>query len=152
MVLYPCTRLLGNFLYNVQGSTDWIILTLGKGNIFTSVCQSFCPQTGAGEGHLCMMSPPVWLPGPMFLLSSILSRGRALCPLGFLSRGKGSLSSTVSVQGVSVQRSLSKGLCSRMCLCPGGEVIVQGSLCPGESLPRGSLPRRGSLSGTSPKR
>ena len=139
MVLYPYTRLLGNFLYNVQGSTDWIILTLGKGNIFTSVCQSFCPQTETEEGHLCMMSPPVWLPGPMFLLPGIcawshvpsqgsvskgslsresvskdvsLSRGRGLCPGGSLSRG------------VSVQRSLSEGLSPRMCLCPGGEVIV----------------------------
>ena len=88
---------------------------------------------GLCPGGLC--------PGESVSKDVSLSRGRALCPLGFLSRGKGSLSSTVSLQGVSVQRSLSKGLCSRMCLCPGGEVIVQGSLCPGESLPRGSLPR-----------
>ena len=35
---------------------------LGQGNIFTDMCQSFCPQ-----GRVCMMSLPVWLPGPMFL-------------------------------------------------------------------------------------
>ena len=81
-----------------------------------------------------------------------LSRGslsRGVCVQGYVSvqrkgslsigvsvQGKGSLSSTVSVQGISVQRSQSKGLCPRICLCPGGEVIVQESLCPGESLPR----------------
>ena len=37
--------------------------SLGQGNIFTGVCQSFCPR---GGGRL-MMSLPVWLPGPMFL-------------------------------------------------------------------------------------
>ena len=35
---------------------------LGQGTIFTDMCQSFCPQWG-----VCMMSLPVWLPGPMFL-------------------------------------------------------------------------------------
>ena len=33
--------------------------SLGQGNIFTGVCLS--------TGGLCMMSLPVWLPGPIFL-------------------------------------------------------------------------------------
>ena len=35
---------------------------LREGNVYTHVCQSFCSQ-----GGLCMMSLPVWLPGPMSL-------------------------------------------------------------------------------------
>ena len=42
--------------------------SLGQGNVFTSVCQSFCSQ-----GGFCMMSLPVWLPGPMFLLGVSVS-------------------------------------------------------------------------------
>ena len=56
-----------------------------QGNIFTSVC--LCPQRG-----LHMMSLPVWLPGPVFLL-------RGLCPGGFLSNGslsRGPLSRVIS--------------------------------------------------------
>ena len=46
--------------------------SLGQGNVFTGMCQSFCSQ---GVGGLCMMSLSVWLTGlgvsvsgPMFLL------------------------------------------------------------------------------------
>ena len=63
-----------------------------------------------GEGGLCMMSFPIWLPGPMFLLE----RG-SLCLV------KCSFQ-RVSVQGVSVW-----GISVR-------EVFVQGDLCPGVSL------------------
>ena len=37
--------------------------SLGQGNVFTRVCHS----VHRGEGALCMISLPVWLPGPMFL-------------------------------------------------------------------------------------
>ena len=37
---------------------------LQEGNVFTSVCQSYCTW---GRGY-CMMSLPFWLPGSMFLL------------------------------------------------------------------------------------
>ena len=60
--------------------------SLGQGNIFRSVCKSFC-----SEGGLCMMSLPVWylvpcffslqgvcVPGPMFLLGNLCLG--ALCP------------------------------------------------------------------------
>ena len=47
---------------------------LGQGNIFTGVCHSLCPQ----RGGLCMMSLPVWLPGPMFHLG-----GLCLVPCAF---------------------------------------------------------------------
>ena len=56
--------------------------SLGQSNIFTGVCQSFCSQ-----GGLCMMSLPVWLPGPMFL------PGRGICVSGPMFLGDG-----VSVQ------------------------------------------------------
>ena len=56
--------------------------SLGQGNIFTGVCQSFCLGWG------------VSVPGPMFLL-------RGLLPGGFSVRGE-ALSRVVSVQGVSV--------------------------------------------------
>ena len=53
--------------------------SLGQGNVFTGMCQSFCSQ---GAGGLCMMSLSVWLTGlgvsvsgPMFLLEGSLSRG-----------------------------------------------------------------------------
>ena len=41
--------------------------SLGQGNIFTGVCQSFCPGLGEGAGSLSMMSLPFCMPGPMFL-------------------------------------------------------------------------------------
>ena len=78
--------------------------SLGQSNIFTGICLST-------RGSFCMMSLPVWLPGPMLLLGGICawshvpSRGVSvqrvvsvqggLCPGGSLSRG-------VSVQGVSL--------------------------------------------------
>ena len=59
-------------------------LSLGQGNVFRSVCQSFCPQ--GGWGVLCMMSLTVWLPGPMFLLGGLYPwshvPGGGLCPGG----------------------------------------------------------------------
>ena len=64
----------------------------GQGNVFTHL--SFCPgRKGEGEG-LCMMSLPVWLPGPMFL------PGRGICVSGPMFLGDG-----VSVQegGGSIQ-------------------------------------------------
>ena len=75
---------------------------------------SVCPQEG-----LCMMSLPVWLPGPMFLLGGALCLWSHVLSAGSLSRG-------ISVQGN---------------FCPGG--LYPGGLCPGESLSRGSLSRRG---------
>ena len=56
------------------------------------MCLSFCPQRG-----LCMMSLPVWLTGPMFLLGG----------LGFLCHvpsRRVSLSRESLIRGVSVQR------------------------------------------------
>ena len=55
--------------------------SLGQGNVFTRVCHS----VHGGEGGLCMMSLPVWLPGPMFLPGVSVSG-----PMFF--RGEGSLS------------------------------------------------------------
>ena len=46
---------------------------LREGNVYTHVCQSFC-----SPGGLCMMSLPVWLPSPMFLLWSH-TPSRVLC-------------------------------------------------------------------------
>ena len=54
-------------------------------------------------GSLCMMSPPVWLPAPMFLLGDLCPGG--LCAGGFMSR-------SVSVQGgLCPGMSLFRGLC-----------------------------------------
>ena len=78
-----------------------------------------------------MMSLPVWMPGPMFLLGESLSRGSlswgaggvsmsrgCLCPGGFLSGGfSGQGGLCVCVQGISVQEGL----------CPGGSLSM-GSL------------------------
>ena len=78
------------------------------------------------HGGLCMMSLPVWLPGPMFLLGG-------LCPWSHVP------SLGVSVQGASVQGgSLSGGF------FPGG-VSVQGTSVQGVSV-QGVLCPRGSLS------
>ena len=73
---------------------------------------SFCSQGGG----FCMMSLPVWLPGPMFLLGWSLS----LVPCSF--------------QGVSVQGSLFRGCLSGVSVLG---VSVQGS--PWGSLSKGSL-------------
>ena len=40
--------------------------SLGQGNVFTRMCHSV-----HGGGGLCMMSLPVWLPGPMFFLEGL---------------------------------------------------------------------------------
>ena len=65
-----------------------------------------------GKGGLCMMSLPVWLPGPMVLLGVSVSGPMflprwslslvGLCPWSHV-LFRGSLSKEVSVQGVSVQ-------------------------------------------------
>ena len=68
--------------------------SLGQGNIFTCMCQSFCSQ-GRGAG-LCMMSLPVWLTGLMFLLGD-------LCLCSHVP------SRVVSVQGASIQGGLCQG-------------------------------------------
>ena len=95
---------------------------MGQGNIFIGICYS---------RSLCMISLPVWLPGPMFLpgvsvqeglcprrsLSRSVSIQKCLCPWGSLSRG--SLSMGVSVHG---------GLCPWGSLSMG--VSVHGGLCP----------------------
>ena len=60
--------------------------SLGQGNVFKSMYQSFCSQ-----GGLCMMSLPVWLPGSMFLLGG-------LCAWSHVP-SQGSLSKGLSVQG-----------------------------------------------------
>ena len=71
---------------------------LGQGNVFRNVCQLFCPQ-----GHLCIMSLSVLLPGPMFLLGGLCPWSHVpsgdLCPWFHVPSGD---------------------------LCPGG-----GDLCPG---------------------
>ena len=48
------SSILKTFITSRKGS-------FGQGNIFTDVCLS------TGGGGVCMMSPPVWLPGVMFL-------------------------------------------------------------------------------------
>ena len=119
---------------------------LRQGNVFTSMCQEFCPwkvsvpacttghMTGWGlcPGGLCL-GVSVW----GFSVWGSLSEG--LCPEGSLSRG--SLS----------RGSLSRGLSLSGGLCPGGlctGVSVQRSLCPGGSLSKG-VSVWGSLSGGS---
>ena len=63
--------------------------SLGQANLFTPICQSFC----SGGGGLCMMSLPVWLPGPM-----VPSRGISVPGPMFLSGvSVNSLSRGVSV-------------------------------------------------------
>ena len=62
--------------------------SLGQGNVFTRGCHS------VRGGCLCMMSLPVWLPGPMFLSRGVSIQG-------------------VSVRGVFVQ----EGSLSRETLC-----------------------------------
>ena len=72
-----------------------------EGNVFTPVCQSFCSQ--GREGCLCMMSLPVWLPGPMFLLRGS-SVPRGLCLTASVSRGvfvKAGLCLRISVREIS---------------------------------------------------
>ena len=74
-----------------------------------------------------MMSLPVWLPGPMFLLGGLYPGG-VYVQWGSLSGGR-VLSRWVSVrQEVSFQGSLS-----------GGRVSVQGGLCPAGSLSEGGF-------------
>ena len=68
--------------------------SLGQGNVFTPVCQSFCSWGGA----LCIMPLPVLLPGPMFLPRCLCLAG--LCPAGFWSSES---LCKVSVRGISVQ-------------------------------------------------
>ena len=82
--------------------------SLGQGNIFTGVCLS--------RGGLCMMSLPVWLSGPIFLLWGLQGV---------------SVSSEVSVQ----EGSLSRRSLSR-------RVSVQGGLCPGGSPWQNPAPRQ----------
>ena len=71
------------------------------------------------KGDLCMMSLPVWLPGPMFLLRVSVSEG--ICAGDLCSEGLWLVE--VSVQGVSVWGSLSRGS-----LDGGGGFSVQGDL------------------------
>ena len=83
-----------------------------KGNVFTSVCQSFCSRGRRSlSGGLC-------------LRRSLSVQGVSVQG-GYLSRG-------FSVQGVSVQGSLSGGSLSWGSLSRG--ISVQGSLCPGYSM------------------
>ena len=79
-----------------------------------------------------MMSLPVWLPAPMFLLAVSVSG-----PMFLL---------WVSVQESLSRWSLSRGSLSRN-LCPG--VSVHECLCPGVSLSRGVCPRVSLLKGVS---
>ena len=54
-------------------STEGIVVvtarkrSLGQGNIFRNICHS----VHLGGGVLCMMSLPVWLHGPMFLVGGL---------------------------------------------------------------------------------
>ena len=68
---------------------------LRQGNIFTSVCQEFCPQ---GSGGLC---PSMHHRSHDWGVSGGVSVQRGLCPGGLCPGG--SLSKGVSVWGVSVQ-------------------------------------------------
>ena len=102
-------------------------MKFGEDNIFRSVCDSVYRGP-------CKMSLPVWLPGSVFLLGVFVPASIflpvGLCPGGFPFKG-------VSVQGVSVQGSLSRrvsvwGSLSRWVffwedLCPGGS--LSRSLC-----------------------
>ena len=138
---------------SIQHSHYWTIFTtrersLVQGNIFTGVCLS--------TRGLCIMSPDVWLPGPIFLLGESLS----LAPCSFwgfsVHWGLVSVQGGLCPRGLSVQGgSVSKGLCQGG-LCPSGVSVlrgsmskgplskgasVQGGLCPGGLCPRGSLSR-----------
>ena len=109
---------------SIQHSHNLAIFTirkrsLGQGNTFPGVCLS--------TKGLCIMSPDVWLPGPLFLLGESLSIGAGLCPgdqcpkRGLCPRG--SLSAGISVHGGD--------------LCPGGS--LRGSLSKGALCPKGSV-------------
>ena len=78
---------------------EWLVHILLECILVNCVCHSV-------HGGLCMMSLPVWLPGPMFLLGG-------LCPW-----------SHVPLMGVSVQEGL----------CPGGKVFVQRRVSVGRHL------------------
>ena len=73
-----------------------------SGNVFTHICHS----VRGGGGGLIMMSLPVWLPGPMFLLGGLYRCScvpfGGLCPRGSLSRGSLSRGASLS-RGVSVR-------------------------------------------------
>ena len=62
--------------------------SLGQGNVFTPVCQSFCSR-----GDLYMLPLPVFLPGPMFLPGGVPVQGASiqgsLCPVWGLCWGGG---------------------------------------------------------------
>ena len=121
---------------------DFLLLPatkLRQCNVFTSVCQEFCPQ-----GGLC--------PSMHHRSHDWGSQSRAasvqgsLCPGESLSNG--GLCPGVSVwgslfRGVSVQGHLCPGGLCPVGLCPGGslsrKVSVQEGLCPGGYLSRGSL-------------
>ena len=100
---------------------------------FSGVCVQGVSAQGSLRPRMCLC------PGEGLSVYWGLCPGRrGLCPVRSLSRESLSRDPCprVSVEGcVSVQ---------------GGEVIVQGSLCPGESLPRGSLPRGGLCQGHPP--
>ena len=129
---------------------------LRQGNVFTSVCQEFCPQGGGGG-----VSVPACTTGHMTRRVSVwgasvqgglcpggggsLSRGRGIYVQGGLCLEAGSLSGGgVSVWGgVSVQGeglypggSLSRGRVSVQGkdLCPGGGSLSRGSLSRGVSV------------------
>ena len=109
--------------------------SLGQGNVFTSVCQSFCSR---GKG-LCQ-----GVSVQRVSIQGVLCPG-GLCP-GALYPGE-SLSRGISVQAIYVQGgSLSRGVSVQESLClagslSGGRGLCSRGLCPQGSLSGGSLSR-----------
>ena len=87
-----CTNIRCRSNYHSQRS-------FGQSNIFTGMCQSFCPW---GRGDLPMMSLPTWVPGPMFLL------GKGVSAWSHVPSGE-SLSSGVSVRETPKRDSTNSG-------------------------------------------
>ena len=87
--------------------------------MFLHVCHSVL-----GIGGLCMMSLPIWLPGPRFLPGGLCLWSHVL--------GEGSVQG-VCVWRTSVWRSLSMGVSVH-------GVSVQGDFCPGGLCPEGLCP------------
>ena len=76
-LLWKCCQSIYHYwwsLFTVRKRSLW------QGNIFIGMCQSFY----LWGGSLCMMSLPVWLPGPIFLLGRRVLCARSLVPSGGL--------------------------------------------------------------------
>ena len=115
-----------------QFSVNKYYRSLKQGNIFTGVCQSFCPQGGGSlyDVTSCLTTWSHVLPGKGVSVPwSHIPSGRSLCLVPCSFQGCPSM-------GVSLQGSLWRGSRSR-------------GLCPGVSVQRRSLSRRGLCPGAS---